>query len=79
MIESDTPLSVIPAYMCSGCASLLSIDALIADADSIETRAFANCASLTEVTFSKQYEGTLSSVFAGCQAISVIRVPWSEG
>lgn len=79
VIESDTPLSVIPAYMCSGCASLLSIDELIANADSIETRAFANCVSLTEVTFSKQYESTLSSVFAGCENITLIRVPWSEG
>lgn len=78
-IESDTPLVTIPSYMCSGCSSLLSIDELIRFADYIGTRAFASCTSLTEVTFSKVYDGTLTSAFSGCDNLLVIRVPWSEG
>lgn len=78
-ISIDVPPSDIPAYFCNGCSSLLSVDDIIKNAESIGSRAFAGCTSLAEVTFTANPGLSMTSPFYGCTGILTIRVPWSEG
>lgn len=49
------------------------------NADTIEANAFNQCSKLTDITFLNISTSIAATAFAGCNNLTYINVPWSEG